>query len=293
MPLAAADRLLTRRVRSLFMVSPVMLFLFGAFVVPLSLALAVGFSDFTPRTMSASRVTFEHYDRFLSDYFYIRVLLRTFGIATAATLMAAVVAYPVAYHLYNLRSSRVRALLTCIVLLPLLLSIVVTTYSWQLMLGDRGLVNSVWLFVGGDKPLRVLRTDHGVALALAYIYLPFMMLNIYSALANIDHDVVRAARVMGASPLSVFIHMIFPLSLPGVFSGLFLVFALCAGAFITPLVIGGSQVVTAPVMIYNFALAQFDWPAAGALAGILLALMLTIVAVLNRLVRRHILAWLG
>jgi putative spermidine/putrescine transport system permease protein len=272
--------------------APVLVFLGVFFAAPICAALIVGFLTYDPVELIASRPTLANYTRFLTDWFYVRVFLRTLGIATAVTLVSIVIAYPVALHLHSVTSSRARTFLILIVLLPVMVSYVVTAFSWVVILGRNGFVNQALLQVGVlERPLALLSQDAGVVIVLIYTFSPFMMMNIYAALESVDPSLLRAASVLGASPRSAFWSITMPLSLPGVLSGTLLVFALSLGAFVTPMIIGGNQVKTVPVLIYNFVSGVFDWPGAGALAGLLLMLSYIANYLISRVFHRR-LQWL-
>ena len=123
-----------RRNRTSLLAAPVVTFLGAFFVIPLLIVLSLAFVAFDPSTLTSTGVTLEHVRRFVGDDFYQLALGRTFGIAIATTILAVLTGYPVAYHLYTLRSPRSRAVLVLIVLLPIMVSFVVTAFSWAVIL---------------------------------------------------------------------------------------------------------------------------------------------------------------
>jgi putative spermidine/putrescine transport system permease protein len=250
---------------------PIVAFLTIFFALPIMAALIVGFLKHDPVSIIGDGFTLGNYRRFLTDYFYLAVFVRTLVIAIVVTLASIVIAYPVALHLHHIRSSQTRTALILIILLPVMVSYVVTAFAWVVILGRNGFVNQVLMGSGLlSRPMAFLSQDSGVVIVLIYTFAPFMMMNIYAALESIDASLIRAAGVLGASPRATFWRITLPLSLPGVLSGTLLVFALSLGAFVTPMIIGGNQVKTVPVLIYNFVSGVFDWPGAGAMAGLLL-----------------------
>lgn len=272
--------------------APVLSFFGVFFAAPICAALIVGFLAYDPVTLISDEPTLHNYKRFLTDWFYLRVFLRTLGIAAAVSVASIIIAYPVALHLHSVRSSRTRTFLILIILLPVMVSYVVTAFSWVVILGRNGFINQALLETGIlSRPLSLLSQDSGVVIVLIYTFSPFMMMNIYAALESVDRNLLRAASVLGASPRSAFWSITMPLSLPGVLSGTLLVFALSLGAFVTPMIIGGNQVKTVPVLIYNFVSGVFDWPGAGALAGLLLVLSYVANYLISRMFHRR-LAWL-
>lgn len=283
-----------RRHRATLLAAPVVTFLSAFFVIPLLVVLSLAFLAFDPNTLTSTGITREHVSRFIADDFYQLALGRTFGIAAATTMLAVLVGYPVAYHLYTLRSPRLRALLVLIVLLPVMVSFVVTAFSWAVILGGNGLVNQALIGIGiTSRPLRILSTNTGVVIVLAYTFVPFMIMNIYASLETIDPALSRSASILGAAPRRVFRHVILPMSLPGVLSGSLLVFSLALGAFVTPIIIGGSQVKTIPVLIFNFATGVYDWPGAAALAVLFLVISVAATWLFARAFQRQFLEWLA
>jgi putative spermidine/putrescine transport system permease protein len=271
---------------------PIVAFLTVFFALPILAALIVGFLKYDPVSIIGDGVTLDNYKRFLTDYFYLRVFVRTLFIAVVVTLASIIIAYPVALHLHNVKSSQTRTFLILIILLPVMVSYVVTAFAWVVILGRNGFVNQALIGSGMlSRPLAFLSQDSGVVIVLIYTFSPFMMMNIYAALEGIDSSLTRAASVLGASPRATFWKITVPLSLPGVLSGTLLVFALSLGAFVTPMVIGGNQVKTVPVLIYNFVSGVFDWPGAGAMAGLLLLLSYGANYVISSFFHRK-LAWL-
>lgn len=275
------------------LIVPMALVLGLFFLVPLVLVFSMSVVPFDPRTLLGKGLTLENYRRILFDGFYLRALGRTAALSSVSSVLALVVAYPIAYHLTTVRSSQVRALLTLVVLLPVMLSLAVTSFAWLVILGTNGIVNRLVLALGlSDEPWRLMYTELGVVVVLVYSYLPYMVLAIYAALENIDPGLLRAARNLGAGEARAFFTVTLPLSTPGVLGGVLLVFSLSAGAFVVPYVIGGSQVKVVPFLIYNFAIAVFDWPAAAVQSVLLLALTLGATFGISRLAERWFMGWL-
>ncbi|MFG1361382.1 ABC transporter permease [Xanthobacter pseudotagetidis] len=281
-----------RRFRPDWAAVPVVAFLGVFFALPIAAALLAGFLKYDPIILVGREFTLANYVRFLTDWFYLRVFVDTLVIAVLVTAASVVIAYPVALHLHQVASSRTRTFLILIILLPVMVSYVVTAFAWVVILGRNGFVNQALMATGLlAQPLALLSRPSGVVVVLIYTFAPFMVMNIYAALEAIDRSLLRAAAVLGAPPRAAFWSIIVPMSLPGVLSGTLLVFALSLGAFVTPMIIGGNQVKTVPVMIYNFVSGVFDWPGAGAMAGLLLVLSYACNYIISRLFHRR-LAWL-
>ncbi|MBI2527352.1 MAG: ABC transporter permease [Candidatus Rokubacteria bacterium] len=247
------------------------LFLFLALLVsPMLNLLAQSFLEFRPNVGIIPRLTVANYTTFLTDPFYLGVLARTLRLAVIVAVVCVAVGYPVAYQLARTEGRR-RAYLTLVVASPLLISVIVRTFGWLVILGPNGLINALlqWLHLI-DEPQRLLFTEGAVVVGLVHVFLPFMILSITASLERIDPSLERAARNLGASPRRAFWRITLPLSLPGVLAGTVIVFALSTSAFVTPAILGGSQIKVMSALIYQQNLLLLNWPFGGAMSVIIL-----------------------
>jgi ABC-type spermidine/putrescine transport system permease subunit I len=213
---------------------------------------------------------------------YLRVYLNTFKMALGVTAECLVLGYIVAYMLYRAPRYLLGVLLS-LVLIPFWISVIVRTYALLVVLGRNGIVNSTLVKLGAiDEPLRIMFTTQAVYIGMAQALLPFMVLSIYSSLRGIDPDLPLAARALGAGALQVFLRIIFPLSMPGVWGGCTLVFILALGYFITPALLGGPRDVMIAQLIHQLAVLDGNFAGAVLLSIPLLVATLVIVAVFNR-----------
>jgi putative spermidine/putrescine transport system permease protein len=224
------------------------------------------------RTPSTTQVygpgfTLENYTRVLGDQLYLGLLADTllYGAITAAACL--VLAYPTALHLARTQS-RWRGLLYAGVLSPLLTGVVIRCFGWIVLLANQGLVNDALRLIGLG-PFRLMYSPVGVIIALVHVFLPFMILPIMNAISGIDPRLEEAARTLGASRLQVFRRVILPLSMPGVQSGVILVFVLAASAYVIPMLLGGGRVQTMATVMVQQLLGGFLWPFGAALALVL------------------------
>lgn len=264
------------------LVLPLTLF-FAAFVIaPLGLLVVVSaYSDTTLTAKSAAQ-----YVKFAADPFNRYVLWNTLWLALRTTLIAFVIGVPLAYA-YTRAPRRVQPFLILIVVLPLLTSAVVRTFGWIVILGREGIVNSALLKMHWiDAPLALLYTPSAVAIALAQIELPLMVLPIITALAALDPHMHDASKVLGARNWRTFLLVTLPLSLPGLLAGCLLVFAGAASGFVTQTLIGGGQNIYMPYYIYQQAIQVSNYPFAATVAVLLLASVLLVVIAANLLGRR-------
>ena len=231
----------------------------------------------------ASGFTLEHYERLLHPS-YTLSLQATFELSFLVTAVCIALGYPLAYLISQLRP-RLAAALLLLVLFPVWTSLLVRCYAWLVLLQRRGVVNS-WLQDMGliEAPLRLMHNFTGTAIGMVHIMLPFMVLPLYATMRTINRDYVRAAANLGASPTQAFWHVFVPLSLPGLFAGIIIVFVLCLGFYVTPALLGGGRVMMWSMQIERNVTYHSDWGAASALGVVLLAMTLAILWGLGRLI---------
>jgi mannopine transport system permease protein len=175
------------------------------------------------------------------------------------------------------------AIIGACVLIPLWTSVLVRSYAWTVLLARNGLVNSALASTGvTSEPLRLLYTEGAVILAMIHVLLPFMVLPLYSALRTIPDDLSRAAFGLGASGFEVFRRVTLPLSMPGVSSGLVMVFILAIGFYVTPALVGGAQNMMVAQLIASEIGGSTSWAFGAALSTVLLLATLGMMAVFHR-----------
>lgn len=215
--------------------------------------------------------SFAKYAEFLTDPYLLNVALRTFSLAATVTLLCAVLGYPIAWFLARSRS-RWAHLVFLGTIFPLLVSIVVRTMGWTILLGNEGLVNAALLGLGlVTEPLRLMQGFWSVVLGMVHVLMPFMVLSIAAVLGRIDVAYAEAAATLGAAPVRNFLSVTLPLSVQGVAAGSVIVFCLTVGAFITPIWLGRGHVTVMAIAIHEQMVTLVDWPG-GAASGILLSL---------------------
>jgi putative spermidine/putrescine transport system permease protein len=217
---------------------------------------------------------------------YRTILISTLQLSAVVGLACVVVGYPVAYFLSTLRQRQQRLLLL-FVMTPLWVSVLIRTYSWIVLLGREGLVNSLVKALGlADAPIHLLYTRGAVYAAMIQVLLPIAILTMFSAMTSINRSLMSAARIMGATPWRAFIAVFLPLSASGAVSAAILTFVLALGFFITPALVGGPK----DGMIANVIAQQIsetlDWGLGSALGMTLLATGLAVVAIAAIALRR-------
>lgn len=232
---------------------------------------------------SGSDFTLEHYERLLHPT-YTLTLQSTFELSFLVTAICIALGYPLSYLISQLRP-KLAAILLLLVLFPVWTSLLVRCYAWLVLLQRRGVVNS-WLQDLGliEAPLRLMHNFTGTTIGMVHIMLPFMVLPLYATMRTINRDYVRAAANLGASPVQAFWHVFVPLSLPGLFAGIIIVFVLCLGFYVTPALLGGGRVMMWSMQIERNVTYHSDWGAASALGVVLLAMTLAILWALGRLI---------
>lgn len=212
--------------------------------------------------------------------------IRTIRIAALVTGLCLLLGLPVGFLIAHSPPRR-QAVLLALSVFPLLLSTVVRTYSWLVILGRNGLVNEVLagLGVAGDRT-QLLYTESAVVIGLTQLFTPLVIVTSYGALSHVPADLEAAARGLGASPGSSFRRVVLPLALPGVLVGATLVFAGAVTAFTTPLLLGGTRTRTLATLLYNYANVTVDWSSASAVALIMTVIVLAVGVIVARVSAR-------
>lgn len=169
---------------------------------------------------------------------------------------------------------------------PLLISVVVRTLGWAILLGNNGLVNQAMTSLGLPN-ISFIYTEFGVIVALTHVLVPFMIVSVWAALQKADPLTEKAAASLGASQLTIFFRIVVPQAIPGILSGTLIVFSLATSAFATPAIIGGRRLKVATTAIYDEFLNTLEWPLGAAIAMVLLAGILLIIVSYNRLIERR------
>lgn len=227
--------------------------------------------DFSLReTVPDGPHTLANFRRIVSDPYLLSTTLTTVSLAGTVTLACLIFGYPLAVFLARSNSALKPVLLFSLVA-PLLVSIVLRTIGWTILLGNVGLVNNILLSFGLiDSPLRLLGNFWSVTLAMTHVLLPFMVLSVSAVLAKLDPSIEEAAKMLGAGRFHVFWNVTFPLSLSGVAAGSVIVFCLTLGSYVTPAWLGRGQVQVLPITVYQQMVIYIDWPN-GTAAALLLA----------------------
>jgi putative spermidine/putrescine transport system permease protein len=268
---------------------PSLIFLAVFFALPALGLVSYSFLTQSPEGTVGLPATLQHYRHFFGTPLYSRVLLTTLRISLCTTAAAMVLAYPVALVMSR-SSPPVRRVITMIVIAPLIVSVVVRTYGWELILanGPTGILNWLLLATGIAKtPVRLLYTEAAVVIGSLHVFFPMMVLPLASALGKIDPRLEDAARTLGAGSWRTFRRITLPLSLPGLAVGCGLVFSLTAGSFVTPAILGGTGAQMLGMLVDQQILVVYDWPFGATVASVLVAIVLIVNILSNRVLRRR------
>lgn len=225
-----------------------------------------------------------YYIKVLTDGYYLRVLLNTLLLGLVVTFFCALIGYPVGYYIARNDHLFARFVMFA-VLAPLMVSIVMRSFGWVVLLGRQGLLNSVLGWLGVSEPVVLLHAWPGVAIALVHVLLPYMVISVATVVASISADFEQAAQTLGANRWRTFLRVTFPLSLDGLGTGCILVFMLAVGGFVTTLLVGGDNTMTLPLLIYQQVTLVGDFGFAAALGNILLVAAFIILYLQARLIR--------
>lgn len=231
---------------------------------------------------------FDNYLIVFTDPQYFQVLLRTSKIAVSVAISALIIAYPLSYFLvFKVRSAQVRSLLYMAVIVPLWVSYLLRAYTWKTILGNEGILNSFLVWSGIlDQPTDIfLYNQFSMVVTLTYIYVPFMVMPIYTALEKIPRSMVEASKDLGVGPIRTFLRVTLPLSMPGVIAGATFTICLTFGDFIAAFLVGGPNGAMIATIIQSQFGATLNWPLGAALSIVVLVIVITIVSLSDRLER--------
>ena len=277
-------RSLSRRLAPFLLLLPGGAWLVAFFAIPMAFMLVISLQQGTFDRGYELTWNFGIYPEVLIEYWDLYVRSAFFALLTTGLALA--IGYPVAYTI-AFRGGRLKTALLLLVVLPFFVSFVIRTLNWRMILSDNGMVFGPLKDLGLlDPAFHFLATPASVIFGLTYNFLPFMILPLYVAIEKIDRRLIEAATDLYASRLQAFWRVTFVLSLPGVLAGSLLVFIPAIGDFITPEVIGAGnpEVFMVGSIIPRKFLDSLDYPAAAALAFVLVALVMVMVTIYSRLI---------
>lgn len=286
-----------RGARGMFgiLASPPVLWLAVFFVAPLAIVWAYSFGENRSLTQIAVTGSLGEYARAVKPL-YLSIIAKSLWLAALTTAICLVVGFPVAVAI-TFANARQKAWLLLLVMLPFWTNLLIRTYALMAVLRTEGYINWTLAFAWNGlgalahlpafRPLDLLHNNFAVVFGLVYVQLPFMILPLYSALDRLDRSLIEASLDLGAGHLATFAHVVVPLALPGIVSGVIVTFIPSLGAYLTPDLLGG----TSSQMIANIIERQFksanDWPFGAALSFLLMYLTFAAIAAQAMLGRKR------
>ena len=245
-------------------------------VIPLIL---IVFFSFTKQVDGRYMFTLDNFDKFF-NVMYFKVVRRSLVLAFISTVLCLILGYPIAYMISKLPIKR-RNMLILLFILPMWMNFLLRTYAWMAILGRDGLINTLLGYIGID-PIKMLYTDGAILLGMVYNFLPFMVIPIYTVLIKIDKNLVNAAYDLGANKAQAFRKVILPLSIPGIISGITMVFMPAVSNFVIPNLLGGGKY----MLVGNLIEQQFttigNWNFGSALSIFMMILILISMAFMSK-----------
>ena len=264
------------------LLAPALILLALLIVIPSAMMIRYSFNTYLGGAKDQFGFDLSNWAAFFSDSYYLMGLVQTARISAIATGLAVVLGYPVAYMI-ALSPARIRPFFLVLLVLPFWISFIIRNLAWINILGERGAINSLlmWLNVI-DAPLTLLYTEGAVIVGILSFVLPYMILNIYVSIDGIDRNLLHAAQTLGCSRWQAFLEVTLPLSLPGLFAGILLSLVLAAGTYVTPSLLGGPDDFMFGNLIADAINRELNWPMGAVLSLALTFLLLLLAAIYSR-----------
>lgn len=255
------------------------LFFLAFFLFPMFVVAIASLMD------SRGSLTLANYTRILLDQYHWDVLWVTFRIGGLTTVACILIGYPLAWYLVRIVDwAPWRRVCVILLIVPLFTSNIVRSFGWMVLLGRNGLVNDSLQAMGLiERPVRFLGSELGIVIGLVYILLPFIVLAVGNAVADVDPSLEQASADLGARPATTFWTVTFPLCLPGLMAGAVMVFMLAVSAYVTPALLSGGRITVFSMLIFQQYSTVFDFNYGGALSITMLVLTLALVAAAGRI----------
>ena len=272
---------MTQRVRNWLLVAPAGAWLIVMLVLPLSVVFVFSFGERAPSGGYVPAFTLEQYANLPARFTAFK---NTLILAPLGTIMALLIAYPLAYQLAVRTSERWKTLLLVLVIVPFWTSILIRSYAWIFLLGGGGI--PALLASLGIEDVRLIYTPFAVLIGIVYGYLPLMVFPIYVSLERLDKRLLEASADLGAHPVTTFLTVTLPMSISGIATGCMLVFILLMGEFLIPALLGGGKVFFVGNALVDLFLQSRNWAFGSAVAMMLIIIMLVTVTLYMRLISR-------
>ena len=280
------DSFWSRYSGALFLLAPLLVFLIIFYVIPFAHMLRESFHYASSAAQAGEGLTLHQYLKTWSSARIGRVMERTFRMSLLTVAITLVLSYPIALLLLRLKSS-VRTIILLVIFISLASSLIVRNYGWVVVLADKGALNALIQALGlMDKPVRLMYSEVAIVIGLVHFSIPFMVLPIYSSLLRQPSSLQEASQSLGGNAWQTFSKITLPLSLPGVFGGTVLTFALSMSAYVTPLMLGSPSSSMISQVAAEQLLIQLNFPYGAAIIVTLTVLTFLIVAAYATLLRK-------
>ncbi|MCK9334388.1 MAG: ABC transporter permease [Candidatus Cloacimonetes bacterium] len=275
-----------RNLSSWLLSLPTMLWLTAFFLVPY--LIVVIYSFLSPDIYDVRfEVSLDAYRQIFAGN-YLRPFLLSFKLAIYTTLICILLGFPVAYYIARAKE-KLRNTLLIFIIIPFWTNLIIRIFSWRIFLAYNGVLNDLLISAGLiSTPLEIMRTDLAVILVMVYVYLPYMILPLYSTLEKLDFTLLNAAMDLGANEVKAFFSITLPLAVEGIFAGTLLVFIPSLGAYLIPQLVGNQRsLYVGQVITYKIKNIPRNWPMASALSLTLLLLVAVMLLIMYYLFRKH------
>jgi putative spermidine/putrescine transport system permease protein len=253
---------------------PGTVFLVAFLVIPLILMAISSFMT------DSNTFSFSGYASLMVSTYFRQVLVRSLKLALISTVISAVVGFPASYFIAKL--TRNKGLFIAMTIFPMLTSPVVRSFSWMVILGQNGIVNSFLTTIGViNSPIRMLYNEFSMVIGFVQLFMPLMILSLVSAMENIGDDLLLAAESLGAPRAKAFMKVVLPMSISGIITGSVLVFTGCLTAYTTPQLLGGSKTMVLATLIYQDAMSISDWQSASMVAVVMIIVTIVVSGLIN------------
>jgi len=277
--------------RTILLVLPAALLFLLFFAAPVLMLLAIAFnpSEVGVVTFSWNDLTLETFARFFERSLYWGALVRSIVLSLIAAVCALLLGYPLAYLVAKESRPGRANFYMILILASMQLDLIIRMYGFMILMGDQGLINDTLLKLGYiADPLPLMYNPFGVIVGMVQLALPFMILSLIGVIQGINPSLEEAARSLGAGVWKTFFTITLPMSMPGVLAGSLLVFAIAAGSYAVPVLMGGWRVVVTPLHIYQQVSEVGNWRFGAAIATILFAVCLGVVFIYHRYTEKHV-----
>lgn len=242
-------------------------------LVPMLLVLVFAFTDKT------WNFTVEN---IINVGYYSNIFLRSIGLGAISTAICLLLGYPLAYIISKIPAKR-QGIVVMLIMLPMWMNFLLRTYAWMTILENNGLLNKVLSFLGVSHPVSFINTSGAVVLGMVYNFLPYMILPIYSAISKIDKKIIEAAQDLGAGRKKVFFKVLLPLNLPGVISGVTMVFVPAVSTFIISKMLGGgAHILVGDLIEMQFLGSTYNPHLGSAISFVLMILIFISIGIMNQ-----------